>query len=419
MPLLKLAFTLLIFGILSTPNYSHAQAPEFAGHIKYQVGQAYHDNSSLQAALGPDSPFSEQLDLRVNLERAADSLRFIAQAEALGYHSTGLQAERQARLSPYSSAERISDRTRLFDLTVEVANESDVELYTRIDRLYLDYAQAAFVLRAGRQAITWGNGLNFQVIDIFNPFSPVEIDKDYKTGDDIVYSQMLFFDGSDLQFLAVPRRDFETHDPESSASSFAAKYHARLADSGIEYDLMAAQHFNEPHLALGLSRDLFGSIARADVVWIDLEGRSSATNFLLNLDRSWYILESNFYSFIEYFHNSIGVSQDQYLIPDEALSSRISRGELYTLSTDYLSVGARLEASPLLNLYLTYISNLRDGSSFVQNRNVYEITQDLSLLVGFSYPLGSNGTEFGGLKLPNDQYLRVSPAIFLRTAYFF
>ena len=75
----------------------------------------------------------------------------------------------------------------------------------RIDRLSIAYTGAHLVVRAGRQALTWGAGLVFRPMDLFDPFAPDATDTEYKPGTDMLYGQYLFDDGSDLQAVIVPR----------------------------------------------------------------------------------------------------------------------------------------------------------------------------------------------------------------------
>jgi hypothetical protein len=62
-------------------------------------------------------------------------------------------------------------------------------------------------VRIGRQAITWGNGLIFNPMDLFNPFPPADIQRDYKVGDDMALAQVALPYSADLQLLYVVRRD--------------------------------------------------------------------------------------------------------------------------------------------------------------------------------------------------------------------
>ena len=59
--------------------------------------------------------------------------------------------------------------------------------------------------RIGRQAVTWGNGFLFNPMDLFNPFAPTQIDRDYKIGDDMIFTQFPLKQTGDLQLLYVPR----------------------------------------------------------------------------------------------------------------------------------------------------------------------------------------------------------------------
>ena len=74
-----------------------------------------------------------------------------------------------------------------------------------LDRLAVAYTTPDWVVRVGRQALTWGSGLVFRPMDLFDPFSPSATDTEYKPGTDMLYVQHLFSDGSDLQFIVVPR----------------------------------------------------------------------------------------------------------------------------------------------------------------------------------------------------------------------
>jgi len=44
-------------------------------------------------------------------------------------------------------------------------------------------------------------------MDLFNPFAPTDVERDYKVGDDMVTTQFGINGMGDFQFLYVPRRD--------------------------------------------------------------------------------------------------------------------------------------------------------------------------------------------------------------------
>jgi hypothetical protein len=108
----------------------------------------------------------------------------------------------------------------------------------RLDRINIAYTGERTVFRLGRQAISWGNGLLFTPMDIFNPFDPAAVDKEYKTDDDMFYAQYLQNNGNDVQAVAMVRRNLMNGDVEMDESSLAVKYHGFWGTN--EYDLLLA-----------------------------------------------------------------------------------------------------------------------------------------------------------------------------------
>ena len=96
----------------------------------------------------------------------------------------------------------------LFNLTDTFVNHGARIASQRIDRLAVTYTTPDLVVRVGRQALTWGSGLVFRPMDLFDPVRarppPTPNTSPAST---CSTSQWLFADGSDLQFIVVPRPD--------------------------------------------------------------------------------------------------------------------------------------------------------------------------------------------------------------------
>ncbi len=88
----------------------------------------------------------------------------------------------------------------------------------------------------------------------------------------------------------------------------------------------------------------------------------------------------------------------QDVIDDEALYSRLLRGELFTTGRYYLAGSLLIEMTPLLQLNPTLFINLGDGSGMLQFIGSYSLAENLDLLAGFNLPAGPDGSEFGGLE---------------------
>jgi hypothetical protein len=259
----------------------------------------------------------------------------------------------------------------------------------------------------------------FQPLDFVNPFSPIAIDKDYKTGDDMLYGQWLVGEKDDLQAILLPRRDPDTHHVESDQSTYAIKFRARLA--GVDVDLLAARHFSENLAGVGVVKSIGGAVWRLDASFTNLDNADSATSLVTNLDYSWTWGGKNVYGYVEYFRSGVGeTDRANYAAPGTDLSARIARGELFTLARDYAALGLQVEITPLFNLYTNLIANLNDGSIYLQLRGVYDWQQDVQLMAGVNFPSGDRGTEYGGVPVAGSSvFVSTGKSVYLRGAVYF
>jgi hypothetical protein len=289
------------------------------------------------------------------------------------------------------------DRGRLFDLTHIFKDTGKTAALNRLDRLAVGYASDRVVLKFGRQAITWGNGLVFTVMDIFNPFDPAAVDTEYKTGDDMLYGQYLLPSGNDVQGVIVFRRDPWTGDLESDRGSLALKYHHMASIS--EYDGLVARHYGDTLVGAGVNCSIGGSVWRGDLM-VSLTDDDTVPSLVTSLSHSWTWSGTNISGVAEYFYNGFGRSDGCYSFdcvaesPD--LLERISRGELFSLGRHYLALSALIEVTPLFWLTPNLFLNVGDPSALVQFVFQNDVRENLLLWSAINLPLGADGTEFGG-----------------------
>jgi len=315
----------------------------------------------------------------------------------------------------------IEDDRRLFNLTATIAESDHEILYNRIDRLVLSWQPDWGLVRVGRQAVTWGNGLIFNPMDLFNPFAPTDIARDYKTGDDMVFLQTQVEESGNFQSLYVPRRNPSSGQVEWNRSSLAAKYH--FATGLLETDLMAARHYGNFILGLGNSGYLGGAAWRCDAVWTLQDDDAEDISYLsvvANTDYSWVWFGKNFYGLVEYFYNGMGSDDYSAAIANPAFTERFARGELFTLGRNYLSGTLQVELHPLVNAYLTSICNVGDPSGILQPRLIWDLLQNVQITLGAGLYYGGPGTEFGGFPIPATTLIqKPADTVFLWTTYYF
>lgn len=295
-----------------------------------------------------------------------------------------------------------TDTNRWVDLTWEIEDGNRHRTLHRLDRLALQWRSGDWNVTVGREAISWGSGIVFQPLDLFSPFSPTVVDRDYKAGDDLVLIDRLLPGGHDLQLLHVVRRDDDGH-VTSEASSSGLKWHGYAGP--VEFEAVAGRHYDEQVAGLSLRMAVGETMLRTDVVATRHEplsgGRHWRVSGIVNADYSFMVGQRNAYVFGEYFYNDWGVEELPFsaLNLPQALQQRLQRGEIFNLMRQYLAVGGSFEWHPLLNSTFTVIGNLDDGSMLAQLGLGFNPSDTQAIQAGWVEPLGDAGDEFGGVPL--------------------
>jgi hypothetical protein len=383
---------------------------ELGGHTKLRlVGQQYPGDSLYHDLVGGDAT---DVSASLRLKFKARSGRWTFDS---AYQLVGLRADSLA-FSPLPD-----DDHRLFDLTDVIDSSDDSALLHRLDRLWIGYASEKTVVRFGRQALSWGNGLAYAPMDLVNPFDPASIDTEYKAGDDMVYLQYLQDNGNDVQAAWVVRRNRLSGDVDDDASTAAVKYHGFAG--GGEFDLLLARNYGDTVVGIGASHDVGGAVWSADLVVTDTE-RDHYVQFVTNLLYSWNWGGRNMSGALEYYFSGLGQSDGRYdplaLAENPDLLARLARGEQFTLGRHYLLANVRVEMSPLWTVTPTLLSNIEDPSALLQLITSYSLGDNLTILASLNLPLGPNGSEFGGIESGVDgRYLSRSAGVFAQLAWYF
>ena len=318
-------------------------------------------------------------------------------------------------------SEGVRDDRRVMDLTHTISSDTNYLLYHRIDRLAVSASADWGSVTVGRQALTWGNGFLFNPMDLFNPFSPTDVERDYKIGDDMISAQMYAGNIGELQMLYVPRRNPENNDIEWGQSSLTAKFHLNIRTTDI--DLMAGKHYEDDVFGIGFTGYLMDAAWRLDTTYTCLDDDSYQSGFssvVANIDYSWVWWNKNFYGWIEYYYTGLGENNAQKALTDPNIIERLARGEWFTLGRSYVNAQLQMEWHPLVNGFITIINNTSDSSGIVQPRITVDPAQNFQIMCGANIYYGRTETEFGGIELPGGG-LKETPAdmVYLWLSYYF
>ena len=407
---------LLVFAL---PLPGQAEDWQYGGHVKYQFTASQYSSDNILAIANTASPLDHYFDLRLKADRKTNRWSYSVHYEILGLYGDTVKTLASLPSLPSSSIAP-TDSKRLFNLTQSFGYSDRLAGVHRIDRAVAGFADNQLVMRFGRQAISWGNGLFFNPMDLVNPFSPTAISKEYKTGEDMVYGQWLYDNGNDVQGILLPRRN-TVGEVDFHESSYALKY--RGIRNQVGYDLLIAAHYGESVAGIGLSTDVNEAVVRLDLVNSWLVDGSHVISAIINTSYSWTWDTHNVSGNLEYYRNGVGRADGNYsaaFLATSNLGKRVLRGEVFGLGQDYLAGSLTIEMTPRVIVTPTWLHNLNDSSGIVQTLLNFDWKQNVPVIVGLGLPYGARGSEFGGIQTSTPgQYYGPGITAFAQMGFYF
>ena len=395
-----------------------ARAEPVHGRLQLQDIYAWEGPQSVAAALDARNRNDVLGDLRLSWTPRRDNWHFdFAWRVGFDAGDTPRFAMREAALGILPAP----PPPTWWNLTSTFVDQPRFTAAQRIDRLSVGYTGTNLVVRAGRQALTWGAGLVFRPMDLFDPFAPDATDTEYKPGTDMLYGQYLFEGGSDLQLVVVPRPMRRGGGLTANASSFALHFHTTLGN--LQTTWLIARDHGDMVAGIGINGSLGGATWNAEIIPTFVNGGGTYTSALLNISDAGTLWDRDVTYFAEYFRNGFGVEHGRYALTTlpPPLIGRLLRGQLFDTARDYLAAGAQFQWTPLLQISPTLIANLDDASLYGIAQATYSLTENLNLLVGVQVPIGPANSEFGGIALaPNTPpYLEPPARLYVQLRQYF
>lgn len=308
----------------------------------------------------------------------------------------------------------------LFNLATTWQSNTTTLVTNNIDRLSISYSATNFVVKLGRQAVTWGSGTVFHPSDIVAAFAPNAIDTSYKPGVDMIYAQYLLDNGADIQAIAVPRAATLGGPVDFASSTYAMRGQTQLGS--LDGAMMFGRDRGDSVLSFGLSGALGGAGWNAEYVYWTLVDGTSHPTWLFNIANFGTIGDFNISYFAEYYHNGFGVDASVNLASLPAsLTKRMSTGQVFFAGTDFLALGAALQLTADLSFAPNAIISLNDGSALAGFAVSYALSDNANLAFNLSQPLGPEGSEFGGRETTGGSgiYATGAGSATLQLVYFF
>ena len=257
-------------------------------------------------------------------------------------------------------------------------------------RLYRGYAKLrtpGAILVIGRQRIAWGTARFWNPVDLFNPISPLAIEREEKIGVDALDAELRLPLQSRAELVYAPQTAW-------NKSSLGG----RLSTVLYSYEISAVTgKFGDDNV--------FGATFDGHLLNGELRGEGTVTNpkgedaYLRAVIGYEYDFANTLTVFGEYFYNGNAA-------PDPTGEQRLLSRTIFTTQTHFLGAGLGYDVTPLLRVETYGILAVEDAeSAFLNPLLRYNLRPNLDVLAGAQLFLGPARSEYG--LLPNVYYAQL------------
>lgn len=306
----------------------------------------------------------------------------------------------------------VSDSRTFFSLDHDFTDSSRVDLLGSFDRLNMQVELKDVKITLGRQAVSWGVSFFWPALDLFAPFSPRQIDREYKAGVDAVRFTIPLGSFSEVELIGG---SLGSSLNRSGAVGALIRLNAGSADVGF----MGGRFHRDTVAGAFVTADLRGTGLRGEVAWTE---SGAAEDALLDRQRFWrgsfglmrQVMPSVSLT-VEMAWNGFGTGEaSEYQAFLEA--DRLLRGEVNALARAYTGVSTSWLLHPLFTFNQTLLLNWDDHSSLSISTLSWSAGNNSEVLVGAQLGLGDGLAKD---EVPRSEYGLVPSTIFAALRYYF
>jgi hypothetical protein len=277
-----LAFFCMLFFICDAQRKKVSDYLTVNGYIKYLGSFNFVDN------IGSLTP-STLLHNRINLK-----IRPVSQFTIGAEFRTRLLISDQQKLYP-GFGKLYAQDNGIVNLSFLWVDKAPMVFNTMIDRLYMDWREARWDIRIGRQRLNWGMNLTWNPNDIFNTYNFLDFDYEERPGSDAIRGQYNLTSFSNLELAFSPARD-------KYKMIGAIKYVMNTHNYDIQF--LAGNYQRDVVVGIGWAGSIkdvgFKGEASYFQDWNDTKFRSIAVSSSVSFDyafkKGWYLNASLLYN---------------------------------------------------------------------------------------------------------------------------
>ena len=376
------AITAIICASLAAPSFSEIEKPKISG--------SYYHLFNTSETISSKKPYVSYLQrFRFQLEE-----KFSDKLSATIVQDVNFLLNDFSTSADFNIVRDYNQRQLQYWNTQQtILNKRDLYWTESLYRAYVRYDTPLLKCVIGKQNIDWDRMRFYHPLDIFNPVSPLRIEKTEKMGVDAVNIEFCPAPFMSYNFIYAP-------DDQTEFQSFGMRFATKVKDYDIF--LMAADIRKAYYFGFAFDGYLKESGLRGEITYtsnhnyddkvIDNgnynDGPDRAFRGSIGMDRSF---TSKLYGIIEYFYNGIAKIMNAPLFISSLQYSR----RALSITKHILSAGLEYQHTGItkLNNYVFYDF---EGNSFFYNPEfVWNIKPNVDLMIGCQIFEGNDNSEYG------------------------
>jgi hypothetical protein len=240
---------------------------------------------------------------------------------------------------------------RIRQLDWQLAAGPQAAWHVEIDRAAVQVRMAKTTVTAGRQAVGWGRGVVFNAIDIFAPFTPLEVDREWRRGIDAVRAEVKVSDRTSIDAVAAIGTAVD-------GSAFAARVRGYGARADVE--VVAGRRGPDGFAGFSASAPVGDAEVHGEMAIVRVVDRTAINGVAGGSYQ--FALGNGLLAFFEYHYTGLG-------------------GELQTTAKHYAAVVTSYEWSPELTVGAEWLHAFSERSGTLVPSATITFNDRWSLLV--------------------------------------
>jgi hypothetical protein len=278
--------------------------------------------------------------------------------------------------------------------------------YQQLDRATAAFRRGRLAVTVGRQAIGWGRGVLFSAVDIFAPFTPLQIDQEWRDGVDAASLDWKLADAWSVSAVSA-------WGPTWSSSALGGRIRGYFGP--VDAEILVAKRAQDTMYGLTSSAAIGDAEAHGELAIFQTPGDIPSSGVLGNatlVPKAVLGASKNFQVgsglkvTLEYHYSGFGAATPSALAPllaNPAFLARLARGDTQIAGAQALGWSSSYTFDIRWSATLTLLQSLIDDSGVIAPSATWDISDNASLLASIFIAYGrspSNGSlqsQFGAV----------------------